>query len=163
MVLDFSDRREGNFYNCAVGAEHFDARSSESLSGFHTSNRTPDSPPIGRNDLDVVFPVKGLKCGECFSYFQFCWPPRSIMRAPRVPMQLRATAKDYLAYTNRRIILPQTLEGRRGYVAKLRQSVLSNCHLLKLPFANAGRAAVLPELRLPPRHVLRRRRTAVWR
>ena len=76
MILDFGDRRERDFYDRAVGAEHFNARSRKSLSGFHTPNRAPDSPPISRDDLYVILTVKGLKCRECFSYFQFAGPPR---------------------------------------------------------------------------------------
>ena len=99
VILDFSDRRERDFDDRTVGTEHFDARGSKRLSGFHTPNRPSDSPPISRDDLYVIFTVQGLKCRECFSYFHFAGSSRPMMRAPRVPMQLRATANDYLAYT----------------------------------------------------------------
>ena len=60
VILDFGDRGEGNFYDRAVGAEHFDAGSSQSLSGFHTPNRASDSFAVRRNDLDVVLAIQRL-------------------------------------------------------------------------------------------------------
>lgn len=76
MILDFGDRGEWNFHDRAVGTEHLDAGRGKRLRGFHTPNCPSDSPPISRNNLYVVFAVKGLKCRECFSYFQFAGPPR---------------------------------------------------------------------------------------
>jgi len=75
MVFDFGDRWERNFYDCAVRTKHFDAGRGQCLRRFHTPNRTSYSPPIRRNDLHVVFPVKGLKCSERLSYFHFAGPP----------------------------------------------------------------------------------------
>jgi len=60
MVFDFSDGRERNFYDLAVSTLDFDAGGRQGLSGFHTPNRTPDSPPIGRDDFYVVLAIKGL-------------------------------------------------------------------------------------------------------
>lgn len=60
MVFDFCDGREGNFYDLAVGTFNLDAGGRQGLCGFHTSDSSPDSPPIRRNDLYVVFTVKGL-------------------------------------------------------------------------------------------------------
>ena len=69
MVFDFGDGRKRDFYDLTVGTLHFDAGGRQGLSGFHTPNCSPDPPPIDRNDLYVVFTVKGLKCGESFGYF----------------------------------------------------------------------------------------------
>jgi hypothetical protein len=60
MVFDFGDGRKRNFYDLTVGALHFDAGGRQGLSGFHTPNGSPDSPPVDRNDLYVVFAVQGL-------------------------------------------------------------------------------------------------------
>lgn len=60
VVFDFGYVWEGDFYDLAVGTFDLDAGGRQCLSGFHTLNRTPDSPPVGRDDLYVVFPVKGL-------------------------------------------------------------------------------------------------------
>jgi hypothetical protein len=67
--LDFSDRRERDLNNLAVGAKHFDARSRESLSSFHAPNSTPYSPTVGGDDLDIVFAIKGLQGRQSFSDF----------------------------------------------------------------------------------------------
>lgn len=72
MVFDFSDGRERNFDDLAVGHLHFDAGGRQCLGGFHTPNRSPDPPPIGCDDLYVVFAVERLQCGERFGYFHVC-------------------------------------------------------------------------------------------
>jgi len=69
VVFDFRDSGKGNFYDCAVSTKHFDARGRQRLRAFHTTNCTPDSPPISGDDLYVVLAVKGLECGERFGYF----------------------------------------------------------------------------------------------
>ena len=60
VIFDFRDGREGDFYDLAVRTFDFDAGGRQGLSGFHTLNRPPDSPPIGRDDLDVVLAIKRL-------------------------------------------------------------------------------------------------------
>lgn len=57
VVFDFSDGREGNFDYLAVGHFNLDAGGGQCLSGFHTPNRSPDSPPIGCDDFYVVLAI----------------------------------------------------------------------------------------------------------
>lgn len=57
VVFDFGDGGEGDFHDAPVRAKHFDARRGQGLSAFHTAHRAPDSPPIGRDDFYVIFPV----------------------------------------------------------------------------------------------------------
>lgn len=60
MVFDFGYSREGYLYDLAVGTLNLDAGSRQGLSGFHAPHCSPHSPPVRRNDLNVVFTVKGL-------------------------------------------------------------------------------------------------------
>src|SRR6266536_4346193 len=69
MIFDLSDRRKRYLDDLAALSFHLDTRSSQSLRGFHTPNDAANPPAVEGDDLDVVFPVKRLKCRKCFSDF----------------------------------------------------------------------------------------------
>lgn len=56
-VDDFDNRWEGNFYNLAISAFHFDAGSGKRLRGFHAAHDAADALPVNGDDFNIVFAV----------------------------------------------------------------------------------------------------------
>jgi len=57
VVFYFCDVGEWDLDDLAVCTLDLDARGGEGLSGFHATNDTADTPPVARDDLNVVFAI----------------------------------------------------------------------------------------------------------
>lgn len=68
MIFDLGDGGKRDLYDLPARNLDLHARRGEGLGCFHAPNFTAQPPPIDRNDLDVVLPVKWLQGCECFGY-----------------------------------------------------------------------------------------------
>ena len=75
MILDLRNRGKGDFHDLSISDLDFDAGRGEGLGRFHAPHCATHSPAVGRNDLDIVFTVKGLQGRERFGYFHTDVPP----------------------------------------------------------------------------------------
>lgn len=122
MILDFGNRRKGDFYDLTVGALNLYAGSREGLGGLHATD-CPSHPPAIRGDnLHVVFAIKWLQSCERFSYFHNLHPlPRPLL------LELGSNIALYLAGS----LLNLTDATENHDLAYRNLSVYSLCRTLK--------------------------------
>jgi len=76
VILDLSDRREGDLHDVAICDLNLDAGCGESLGGFHAANCATHAPAVRCDDLHVVLAVEWLQGCERLRYFHCLLLPR---------------------------------------------------------------------------------------
>ena len=69
MTLNFGDAWERDLYDLSIRTKHLDAGCGEGLRCLHAAYGTSYPATVSRDDLDVLFAVKGLQCCQSFSNF----------------------------------------------------------------------------------------------
>lgn len=121
MILDFHDRREGNFHDLAICDLDLYAGSGEGLGGFHAPDNATHAPAVGGDNLHIVLAIKRLESRECLGNFHRFIPPGGRIEpgsdiafygAGSLSATANATGKHYLAYRTCPCILCLDSNGR---------------------------------------------------